>query len=139
MLNLLTIIVLLFTTLYAPAWAGKSSSKPKQDLHQVIFQAEGSRCVSCLRRLERHLRKTKGVLQAVVSLARKGETTIIYDANKTSMAKISKRAGKENYKTIKVKDKKIDKLPDTPIYARRDRSEPGITKDSIIPSFNQLK
>lgn len=83
-----------------------------QSLHRVDFRIEGASCVTCLRRIAKSMRESKGVLKADASIYRPYWAIAIYDAKKTTFDKFSAPIAKaEQVRFAEVEDKAISSMP----------------------------
>lgn len=87
------------------------AQQQKQSLHRVDFKVEGASCVTCLRRVAKAMRETKGVLKADVSIYKPYWAIAIYDAKATNFQKISEIAKVEKVRFTQVEDKAIAQMP----------------------------
>lgn len=81
------------------------------DLHRADFRVEGSSCAACLRRVSKKLHAAPGVVKADVSIFRPYWGLVIYDAEKTTAAKIFDAAKDERVTMAELEDVKIAELP----------------------------
>lgn len=88
------------------------SADSGQSLHRVDFRIEGASCVTCLRRIAKSMRESKGVLKADASIYRPYWAIAIYDAKKTTFDKFSAPIAKsEQVRFAEVEDKPISSMP----------------------------
>ena len=74
-------------------------------MHQLTFSVSGSSCLSCIRRIERTIRKTAGVESVDVLQRYPVQVTVIYDPQKVTIARITSFAPKEGVEVSKLKDR----------------------------------
>lgn len=87
-------------------------AKTQESLHRVDFRVEGASCVTCLRRIAKTLRDSKGVLKSDVSIYKPYWSIVIYDAKTTNFQKLAEPIIKaESVKFQEVEDKPIAELP----------------------------
>lgn len=107
---LLTNCLGLLDTRTAESKAAPASKQPA--LHRADFRVEGASCVSCLRRVAKAMRESKGVLKADISIYRPYWAIVIYDANTTKFDKLTAPIAKvEKVKFAEVDDKEISEMP----------------------------
>ncbi len=111
LLGLLLVISTSFAFAPNPALSANTATPQKQTLHRADFRIEGASCVTCLRRIAKTFRDSKGVIKADVSVFRPYWSIVIYDSNQTSMPKLSDSIKKENVKFQELEDKPIQSVP----------------------------
>lgn len=62
---------------------------------RLDFNLKGATCVACIRRVAKHLRQTKGVFKADISIIRPYEGVVVFDPQKTNVEKLSSEITKE--------------------------------------------
>lgn len=62
---------------------------------RLDFNLKGATCVTCIRRVAKHLRESKGVFKADISIIRPYEGVIVFDPQKTNVQKLSSEITKE--------------------------------------------
>ncbi|MCW5823038.1 MAG: heavy-metal-associated domain-containing protein [Cyanobacteria bacterium TGS_CYA1] len=62
---------------------------------RLDFNLKGATCVTCIRRVAKHLRQTKGVFKADISIIRPYEGVVVFDPQKTNVEKLSSEITKE--------------------------------------------
>lgn len=55
---------------------------------RLDFQLKGASCVSCIRRISKRLRGSKGVLKADISILSPYEGVVVFEGKKTNLTKI---------------------------------------------------
>lgn len=77
-------------------------------LRELVFVAEGSTCLACLRALERDIRQTAGVESVRVTNLWPPQLTIIYNSIVIDSKKITDVAKRHEYVVTVEKDIKVD-------------------------------
>jgi hypothetical protein len=109
---LIAVAVCLSSTGFSPSNAADNHQTGSPSLHRVDFRIEGASCVTCLRRIAKTMRETKGVLKADVSIYRPYWALAIYDAKTAKFDKLSAEIGaKEHVRFMEVEDKPITTMP----------------------------
>lgn len=80
---------------------------------RLDFNLKGATCVTCIRRVAKHLRESKGVLKADISIIRPYEGVIVFDSQKTNVQKLSSEITKEE-KRASVGDLQLTALSSVP-------------------------
>ena len=78
---------------------------------RIDFEVHGSKCPSCIRRLVKKLRKSKGVEKADISIMKPFAGVIIFDHSLTNFEKLKKRMKSENVKPIKIEMEETNRIP----------------------------
>lgn len=78
---------------------------------RVDFDLKGSKCSSCIRRVVRKVRKSKGVLKADISIKKPYSGVIIFDRKKTDFNTIKKRFKSDKVEAVSVEIEDLKSLP----------------------------
>ena len=105
------IIALGSTCSIASAESGSDASVKEYPFRRVDFEIRGSKCVSCIRRLVRSLRKSKGVEKCDISVLKPYGGVLVFDRNKTSFEKLLKRLKHEKVTAVNVETADIKTVP----------------------------
>ncbi len=88
-----------------------NTKQEQASLHRADFRVEGASCVTCLRRVAKAMRETKGVLKADVSIYKPYWAIVIYDSKTTTFDKISAVTKTEKVKFTGLEDKALAEMP----------------------------
>lgn len=106
------VAVSLFSCLQPTASTAAGNQRAQQaGLHRTDFRVEGASCVTCLRRIAKAMKESKGVLKADVSIYKPYWAIVIYDSKQTSFEQLSAIAKKEKVRFMEVEDKAIAEMP----------------------------
>ncbi len=107
----IAIAISLFGVLQCSGTLAANTKQEKSSLHRADFRVEGASCVTCLRRVAKALRETKGVLKADVSIYKPHWSIVIYDSKATNFDKISAVTKTEKVKFAGLEDKPLAEMP----------------------------
>ena len=106
--------------------AKKRMHMDKPNITTISFPVEGMSCASCVNRIERHLRKTDGVIEATVNLATE-TARVRYDTNCTGPTELARAVGAAGYEARLDRSDAVTVRPHTPApeatYAERHLAE----------------
>ncbi len=80
---------------------------------RLDFNLKGATCVSCIRRISKRLRGSKGVLKADISILNPYEGVVIFDGKKTSSTKLESEIRNED-KRASAADRQLTALSSVP-------------------------
>lgn len=80
---------------------------------RLDFNLKGATCVTCIRRVAKHLRESRGVYKADISIIRPYEGVVVFDPQKTSVQKLSSEITREE-KRASVGDLQLTALSSIP-------------------------
>ncbi len=102
---LLILVLLVFVSVAPQAYSADEEPKSesiakvgdvdKAPYLRLDFNLKGATCVTCIRRVAKHLRESKGVFKADISILRPYEGVIVFDPQKTNVQKLSSEITKE--------------------------------------------
>jgi len=135
-LPLLTLLVLASSAPFASAENAPEKTEKTESIIKVgdcdkapylrfDFNLKGATCVTCIRRVAKHLREVKGVLKADISIIRPYEGVVVFESQKTNVQKLTSEITKEE-KRASVGDLQLTALTSVPpIVLPRTKSQSG--------------
>ncbi|MBZ0189147.1 MAG: hypothetical protein K8F91_23080 [Candidatus Obscuribacterales bacterium] len=96
----------------AEAQTSASTEKASSKYERIDFQLKGSKCVACIRRVVKKLKKAKGVIKTDISIFPPYWGVVVIDTKSTTFEDAFKKAEKEDSVTYtNLERKQLNEIP----------------------------
>lgn len=94
------------------AYADRAKSGKKVELARADFRIVGTSCADCLMTAERLLSRSSGVKKARVMLVPPYVASVIFNARKTSVAKLVRKLEKRDFQIKDLESRQLERIPE---------------------------